>query len=109
VVIDCSKQKEELKRSPVDIRIEFETNVVIPNKTTAYCLILHDRIAKYEGSFLYSRTRHERKILEQREKFIFEYRLFAFEYKYYIVSITFLIHYKNIHLVCPQNAIQQPL
>jgi hypothetical protein len=47
VVIDCSKQKEELKRSPIDIRIEFETNVVIPNKTTAYCLILHDRIAKY--------------------------------------------------------------
>jgi CRISPR/Cas system endoribonuclease Cas6 (RAMP superfamily) len=47
VVIDCSKQKEELKRSPIDIRIEFETNVVIPNKITAYCLILHDRIAKY--------------------------------------------------------------
>jgi hypothetical protein len=32
VVIDCSKQKEELKKSPIDIRIEFETSVVIPNK-----------------------------------------------------------------------------
>jgi hypothetical protein len=31
----------------VDIRIEFETSVNIPDKTTAYCLILHDRIAKY--------------------------------------------------------------
>jgi hypothetical protein len=57
---------------------------------------------RYEESFLYSRTRHERKRLEQQEKCIFEYRLFAFEYKYYIVSITFLIHYKNIHLVCPK-------
>jgi hypothetical protein len=46
-VIDCSKQNEELKRSAVDIRIEFETSVNIPDKTTAYCLILHDRIAKY--------------------------------------------------------------
>jgi hypothetical protein len=52
-------------------------------------------ISLYEGSFLYSRTRHERKRLEQQEKCIFEYRLFAFEYKYHIVSITFLIHYKN--------------
>jgi transposase len=63
----------------------------------------------FEGSFLYSRTRHEIKRLEQQQKCIFEYRLFAFEYKYYIVSITFLIHYKNINLVCLQNAFQQPL
>lgn len=47
VVIDCSKQKEELRRSPVDIRVEFETKTNVPDKTTAYCLILHDRIAKY--------------------------------------------------------------
>jgi hypothetical protein len=63
----------------------------------------------YEGSFLYSRTRHEIKRLEQQQKCIVEYRLFAFEYKYYIVSITFLIHYKNINLVCLQNVFQQPL
>jgi CRISPR/Cas system endoribonuclease Cas6 (RAMP superfamily) len=47
VIIDCSKQKEELRRSPVDIRVEFETKENIPDKTTAYCLILHDRITKY--------------------------------------------------------------
>jgi hypothetical protein len=47
VIIDCSKQNEALKRSPVDIRLEFETNKNIPDKTTAYCLILHDRIVKY--------------------------------------------------------------
>jgi hypothetical protein len=47
VIIDCTKQKEELRRSPVDIRVEFETATNIPDKTTAYCLILHDRIAKY--------------------------------------------------------------
>jgi hypothetical protein len=45
----------------------------------------------------------------RHEKYIVEYRLFAFEYKYYIVSITFLIHYKNINLFWLQNAFQQPL
>lgn len=47
VIIDCTKQNEALKRSPVTIRVEFETSQIIPDKTTAYCLILHDRIAKY--------------------------------------------------------------
>ncbi|EFA11739.1 hypothetical protein TcasGA2_TC005289 [Tribolium castaneum] len=47
VVVDCTKQSEMLKRSPVSIRLEFETRTNIPGKTTAHCLILHDRVAKY--------------------------------------------------------------
>ena len=47
IVIDCSKQNESLKQAAVDVRLEFETNENIPAETTAYCLILHDRIIKY--------------------------------------------------------------
>lgn len=49
VVIDCSKQNESIKSGPVDIRIEFESRVEFPDKTTAYCLILHDRIIEYNA------------------------------------------------------------
>ncbi|KAL7307444.1 hypothetical protein TKK_0000623 [Trichogramma kaykai] len=44
IIIDCSKQNETLKSAPVDVRIEFEAAKDFPNNTTAYCLILHDRI-----------------------------------------------------------------
>lgn len=47
VVIDCSRQNERLKGGSVDIRVEFETVKNIPAKTSAYCLILHDRLVKY--------------------------------------------------------------
>jgi len=47
IVIDCSKQNESLKSAPVDVRLEFETKENIPGGTTAYCLILHDRIVQY--------------------------------------------------------------
>lgn len=47
VVIDCSKQNESIKFAPVDIRLEFETKNNIPNNTSAYCLIIHDRIVQY--------------------------------------------------------------
>ena len=47
VVIDCSKQNENLKTGPVDVRLEIETTQnIIPN-TSAYCLILHDRLVHY--------------------------------------------------------------
>lgn len=46
-VIDCSRQNETLKSGAVDIRLEFETVVNIPANTTAFCLILHDRLVKY--------------------------------------------------------------
>lgn len=47
IVIDCSKQNESLKQAAVDVRLEFETKTNIPADTTAYCLILHDRIVTY--------------------------------------------------------------
>lgn len=48
VVIDCSRQNDDvIKGGAVDIRIEFETNKNIPANTSAYCLLLHDRLVKY--------------------------------------------------------------
>lgn len=41
-VINCSKQVENLKSGPVDVRLEFEAKNNFPEKTTAYCLLLHD-------------------------------------------------------------------
>ncbi|XP_050528156.1 uncharacterized protein LOC126898260 [Daktulosphaira vitifoliae] len=49
VVIECSKQNEKIKSAPVDVRIEFETKIPIPNDTSAYCLILHDKIFEYNA------------------------------------------------------------
>ncbi|KAK9738172.1 hypothetical protein QE152_g10042 [Popillia japonica] len=46
-VIDCSHQSEVIKNGAVDIRLEFETSTNIPGKTSAYCLILHDRLLTY--------------------------------------------------------------
>lgn len=47
VVVDCSHQNETLKTGAIDIRVEFETTKNIPANTTAYCLILYDRLVKY--------------------------------------------------------------
>ncbi|KAE9526189.1 hypothetical protein AGLY_013820 [Aphis glycines] len=47
VVVDLSYQNDNVKSSTIDLRIEFETNTVIPEKTAAYCLILHDQIITY--------------------------------------------------------------
>ncbi|XP_031778433.1 uncharacterized protein LOC116416083 [Nasonia vitripennis] len=47
IVIDCSKQNESLKNAPVDVRLEFESRDNFPAGTSAYCLILHDRIVQY--------------------------------------------------------------
>ncbi|XP_053597687.1 uncharacterized protein LOC128668551 [Microplitis demolitor] len=46
-VIDCSKQNESIKSGPVDIRLEFESANQFPAQTSAYCLIIHDRIVEY--------------------------------------------------------------
>lgn len=47
VVTDCSYQQETLHKGPVEVRVEFETGDNIPDKTSAYCLILHDRLFRY--------------------------------------------------------------
>lgn len=41
-VIDCSRQNDSIKSGPVDIRLEIEANANFADKTTAYCLLLHD-------------------------------------------------------------------
>lgn len=46
-VIDCSRQSEILKSGPVDIRLEFESSNAFPPETTAFCLIIHDRVIEY--------------------------------------------------------------
>ncbi|XP_057329880.1 uncharacterized protein LOC130670489 [Microplitis mediator] len=46
-VIDCSKQNESIKSGPVDIRLEFESANQFPAQTSAYCLIIRDRIVEY--------------------------------------------------------------
>lgn len=47
MVIDCSRQNESIKNGPVDVRIELKTSTPVPDLTTMYCLILHDRIVEY--------------------------------------------------------------
>jgi hypothetical protein len=47
VVIDCSRQNESVKSATVDVRIEFECRDNLPANTSAYCLILHDRVVEY--------------------------------------------------------------
>ncbi|XP_043469503.1 uncharacterized protein LOC122503133 [Leptopilina heterotoma] len=48
IVIDCSKQNEFLKQASVDVRLEFEAGNNMPAETTAYCLIIHDRVIQYK-------------------------------------------------------------
>ncbi|RLU25247.1 hypothetical protein DMN91_003340 [Ooceraea biroi] len=47
VVIDCSRQSESVKTATVDVRLEFDCMEDIPANTTAYCLIIHDRVVQY--------------------------------------------------------------
>ncbi|XP_037911951.1 uncharacterized protein LOC119652085 [Hermetia illucens] len=47
IVIDCSRQNESMKSGSVDIRLDMKTSVDVPALTTAYCLLLHDRVIEY--------------------------------------------------------------
>lgn len=47
IVVDCSRQNEIIKIGPVDIKLEFKTSDNIPENTSAYCLLIHDRIVQY--------------------------------------------------------------
>lgn len=47
-VIDCSRQNEQLKTGPIDVRLEIESSTSLPDKTTAYCLIINDRLIEYK-------------------------------------------------------------
>ncbi|KAK9720489.1 hypothetical protein QE152_g22066 [Popillia japonica] len=47
-VIDCAKQKDAVKTSIVDIKLELESLQAFDEDTVAYCLIIHDNIVEYE-------------------------------------------------------------
>ncbi|XP_036146769.1 uncharacterized protein LOC118646927 [Monomorium pharaonis] len=47
VIIDCSRQNESVKSATVDVRLKFECKENVPASTTAYCLIIHDRVVQY--------------------------------------------------------------
>lgn len=47
IVVDVSYQNESLNNGPIDIKIEFETATNIPEKTSAYCILIHDRMIEY--------------------------------------------------------------
>lgn len=47
-VINCSRQNETLKTGPVDVRLEIESSEDFPDNTTAYCLIINDRLIEYK-------------------------------------------------------------
>jgi len=47
VILDASRQIESIKTGTVDVRLEFETKENVPANTTAYCLIIHDRVIQY--------------------------------------------------------------
>lgn len=49
IVVDCSNQKDSLQSKAVVLRIEFETNKNVAANTSAYCLILHDRVLTYNA------------------------------------------------------------
>ncbi|XP_055316115.1 uncharacterized protein LOC129575904 [Sitodiplosis mosellana] len=46
-VFDCSRTDESMKMGMVDVRLEIETQQIIPNNTAAYCLIIHDNLVEY--------------------------------------------------------------
>lgn len=47
-VIDCSRQNETLKTGAIDVRLELESSDDIPENTSAYCLIINDRLIEYK-------------------------------------------------------------
>lgn len=46
-VINCSHQIETIKTGIIDFRLEWETAKNMPAHTTCFCLIIHDRLVKY--------------------------------------------------------------
>lgn len=47
-IIDCSRQNETLKTGPVDVRLEIESLLDLPENKSAYCLIINDRLVEYK-------------------------------------------------------------
>jgi hypothetical protein len=47
IIIDCTKQEDAVKVSGVDVRIRFDAEENFPADTTAFCVILHDKVVEY--------------------------------------------------------------
>uniref|UniRef100_A0A2S2QXC3 Double jelly roll-like domain-containing protein n=1 Tax=Sipha flava TaxID=143950 RepID=A0A2S2QXC3_9HEMI len=47
ICIDCSRQNDDAKTSTIDLRIEFEAANNFQADTSAYCLLIHDRVIQY--------------------------------------------------------------
>lgn len=47
IVVDTSKQQENLSPSSITLRVEYETSSNVPKKTVAYCLVLADKVFSY--------------------------------------------------------------
>lgn len=46
-VIDCSHQDDTLKTGPVNFRLEFRAKKAFPANTTAFALVIHDKMIDY--------------------------------------------------------------
>lgn len=46
-VIDCSKRIEPLKTTTVDVKLDIEVAEGFPDKTRAYCIIIHDCVMEH--------------------------------------------------------------
>ncbi|XP_069365367.1 uncharacterized protein [Maniola hyperantus] len=46
--LEKPRQNENFKSRPVDVRLEIECSQDIPENTTAYCLIINDRLIEYK-------------------------------------------------------------
>ncbi|XP_065368788.1 uncharacterized protein LOC135961222 [Calliphora vicina] len=47
IVIDVSHQNEAVTTGPIDIKVEFSTDKIVAANTSAYCLLIHDRLIEY--------------------------------------------------------------
>ncbi|KYN13485.1 hypothetical protein ALC57_14331 [Trachymyrmex cornetzi] len=47
VLLHTIWRNESVKSATVDVRIEFDCKENVPANTTAYCLIIYDRVIEY--------------------------------------------------------------
>lgn len=47
MTIDVSHQNETVATGPIDIKVEFSTDKIVERNTSAYCLLIHDRLIEY--------------------------------------------------------------
>ncbi|CAH0553464.1 unnamed protein product [Brassicogethes aeneus] len=63
-VIDCSRQNDVLNYGVIEVRIEFECTKDMADNTSAYCLILHDRVGSLQGFYLFEHKHVHKRSLQ---------------------------------------------